>query len=289
MGPSIRHQRAKLNDIEIHYAAAGDPDAPLVVLLHGFPQFWYAWRALLLRLGQRFLAVAPDQRGYGLSEKPDSLEAYDLRVLIRDVLDLADHLGKERFSLVGHDWGGVVAWRMAMARPDRLDRMVIVNAPHPAIFARERRENPAQRAASGYIDLLVSPMAEAALAANGFIRLFDGLKTETGGTWLDAADREAYREAWSRPGALTGMVSWYRAAGLRSDGGGETSSDAIRTPTLVIWGERDRFLLPGNLDGLEERVEDLEVVRIPDAGHWVVHEEPERIGGLVESFLGGDR
>lgn len=289
MGSSIRHARAKLNEIEIHYAAAGEPDARLVVLLHGFPEFWYAWRTLLPRFGERFLAVAPDQRGYGLSEKPEAVEAYGVGALAGDVLDLADHLGKERLSLVGHDWGGVVAWAVAMARPERLDRLVIVNAPHPAIFVRERRENPDQRAASGYIDLLVSPMAEAALAANGFARLFDGLRTETGETWLEPADRDAYRRAWSRPGALTGMLNWYRAAGLRSDGGGEIPTAEVRTPTLVIWGERDRFLLPGNLDGLEERVEDLEVVRVADAGHWVAHEDPERVGRLVESFLGGDR
>lgn len=287
VGPEIRHRRASLDGSSLHWAAAGDPDDPLVVLLHGFPEFWYGWRALLPRLGASRLAVAPDQRGYGESDRPAAVEAYGMDALVGDVLALADHLGKERFSVVGHDWGGVVAWALAMARPARLERLVVVNAPHPAIFARERRENPEQRAASGYIDLLVSPMAEATLAAGDFARMFDGLRTEAGEEWLDPDDRAAYREAWSRPGALTGMLNWYRAAELRSDGGGEVPTARVEVPTLVVWGERDRFLLPGNLDGLEERVDDLEVVRIPDAGHWVVHERTERVAGLVESFLEG--
>lgn len=273
--------------MSLHYAAAGEPDAPLAVLLHGFPEFWYGWRELLPRLGADRLAVAPDQRGYGESDRPAAVDAYRLEALVGDVLGLADHLGKERFAVVGHDWGGVVAWALAMARPDRIERLVVVNAPHPAIFARERRENPDQQAASGYIDLLVSPMAEAALAADDFTRLFDGLRTEAGETWLDADDRAAYREAWSRPGALTGMLNWYRAAEPSSSGAGGFPTAPVEVPTLVVWGERDRFLLPGNLDGLEARVEDLEIVRIPDAGHWVVHERPERVGDLVEAFLAG--
>ncbi len=273
--------------MSLHYAAAGEPDAPLAVLLHGFPELWYGWRELLPRLGASRLAVAPDQRGYGESDRPAAVGAYRLENLVGDVLGLADHLGKERFAVVGHDWGGVVAWALAMARPDRVERLVVVNAPHPAIFARERRENPDQRAASGYIDLLVSPMGEAALASDDFTRMFDGLRTEAGETWLDAADRAAYREAWSRPGALTGMLNWYRAAELSSSGAGKAPAAPVEVPTLVVWGERDRYLLPGNLDGLDERVEDLEVVRIPDAGHWVVHERPERVGELVETFLAG--
>lgn len=273
--------------MSLHYAAAGEPDAPLAVLLHGFPEFWYGWRALLPRLGASRLAVAPDQRGYGESDRPAAVDAYRLEKLVGDVLGLADHLDKERFAVVGHDWGGVVAWALAMARPDRIERLVVVNAPHPAIFARERRENPDQQAASGYIDLLVSPMGEAALAADDFTRMFDGLRTEAGETWIDADDRAAYREAWSRPGALTGMLNWYRAAEVSSSGGGRVPAAPVEVPTLVVWGERDRYLLPGNLDGLDERVEDLEVVRIPDAGHWVVHERPERVGELVEAFLAG--
>lgn len=292
----IRHDRVDLGDVELHVAAAGDPDAPLTILLHGFPEFWYMWKDLLAALGGDRLAVAPDQRGYARSDKPGAVEAYRIEALVADVAGLADRLGKERFTLVAHDWGGVVAWALAAALPDRLRGLVAINAPHPALFARERRESPAQKEASAYIDLLVSPMAEAALAAGDFARLFDGLRGEDGASRLSDEDREAYREAWSEPGALTGMVSWYRAAGLSSGGGSEAPAGPreggagapagrIEVPTLVLWGERDRYLTPGVLDGLEDLVDDLEVVRVADAGHWIVREKPELVRRAVEGFL----
>lgn len=283
MTVSLRHERARLDEIELHWVAAGDPDAPLAILLHGFPEFWYGWKDLLADLGADRLAVAPDQRGYGTSGKPADVEAYTIDRLAGDVLALADRLGKERFDLVAHDWGGVVAWALAGARPDRVRSLVAINAPHPALFARERRENPAQREASAYIERLVSPGAEGALAADGFALLHAGLRTEDGGSWMDADDRVAYEAAWSEPGALTGMVHWYRAAD-RTPGPAAVATP-VEVPTRVIWGERDRFLLPGVLDGLDDLVADLEVVRVPDAGHWIVHERPGLVGRAVRGFL----
>jgi len=217
--------------------------------------------------------------------------------MVEDLRALADHLGRQKFVLVGHDWGGVVAWAFAIAHPERLERLVIVNAPHPAIFEREIRENPAQQNASRYMLTFRSPEAEAILSADNYARLIEVLSRDLGDRFTPA-DRAAYLDAWSRPGALTGGLNWYRAAGVGPPAGGgapapSLAGDAtrltVRVPTLVIWGERDQALLTGNLDGLERFVPDLTIERISDGSHWVVHEHPERVNRLIRDFLGPRR
>jgi pimeloyl-ACP methyl ester carboxylesterase len=290
-----RNEYVEVNGLRLHYVADGAGE--LMLFLHGFPEFWYAWKDLLAEFGRDHLAVAPDLRGYNLSDKPPEIERYRVPQLVADVRGLADALGHERFTLVGHDWGGVVAWAFAAAHPERLRRLVILNAPHPAIFLRELRDNPAQRQASAYMTLLRDPRAEALLAEDGYRRLVnmvlaDGLRQG----YFTEDDRAAYLAAWSQPGALTGGLNYYRAAALGPDTGAQglaaaAGADpggalAIGVPTLVVWGERDTALLSSNLDGLDRYVPDLRVVRIPDAGHWLVHERPEAVVAAIRAFIG---
>jgi pimeloyl-ACP methyl ester carboxylesterase len=286
------HAWADVNGVRLHYVTEGR--GPLVLFLHGFPEFWYAWHDQLAEFGRDHQAVAPDLRGYNLSAKPAGLEAYAMKHLVADVGALADHLGHRTFVLVGHDWGGVVAWAFALTQPERLRKLVVVNAPHPGIFARELAENPAQQKASRYMLTFRSPEAEQILSADGYARMVEMFRHDLGDRFTEE-DRAAYLAAWSEPGALTGGLNYYRAAGVgppAADGtparsfGGDPARLTVRVPTLVIWGEKDRALLPGNLDGLERFVPDLTVRRVPDGSHWVVHEQPALVNRLIREFLG---
>ncbi len=290
------HDYADVNGVRLHYASSGTGE--LLLFLHGFPEFWYAWREQLDTFGRdgHYRAVAPDMRGYNLSSKPPEVAAYRSSALVEDVRALVARLGHARFTLVGHDWGGVVAWAFALAHPDLLDRLVIVNAPHPAIFARELQRNPAQQAASQYMLIFRGPDAERLLAANNDAMLFDLMRGwGVHGDFLNAEDRTAYATAWSQPGALTGGLNYYRASPLKPPASSEDArSDwaaldpaalVVHVPTLVIWGERDRALLTGNLDGLDQFVPDLTVKRIPDGSHWVVHEQPVLVDGYIKEFI----
>ena len=287
------HAYAELNGVRLHYVTQGR--GPLIVFVHGFPEFWYAWRNQLHEFGRDHQAVAPDMRGYNLSAKPADVAQYRVAHMVEDLRALADHLGRERFVLVGHDWGGVVAWAFAIAHSERLTKLVIVNAPHPAVFEREIRRNPAQQSASRYMLVFRSPEAEGILAANDHARLVEMFERELGPRFT-TADRAAYREAWSQPGALTGGLNYYRAAGVGPPSGegaparsfgADPSRLIVRVPTLVIWGERDRALLTGNLDGLEKFVPDLTIQRVPEGSHWVIHEAPELVNGYIRDFLAG--
>jgi pimeloyl-ACP methyl ester carboxylesterase len=292
MSVAIRHAEAEVNGVRLHYAEAGA--GPLVMFLHGFPEFWYEWHRQLEEFGRDHLVVAPDQRGYNLSAKPAEVGAYAVRHLVEDVRALAEHLGHRRFTLVGHDWGGAVAWAFALTHPRMLERLVIVNAPHPAVFARELRDNPAQQKASQYMLTFRSPEAEAILSADGHALLRRAL----GDVWdtrFSDEDRSRYLAAWSQPGALTGGLNWYRAARVGPPTAAEPSRSlsavddlpVLEVPTLVIWGEGDRALTTGNLDGLDAHVRDLTVRRVPDGSHWVVHEQPALINRTIREFMEG--
>jgi pimeloyl-ACP methyl ester carboxylesterase len=291
--PTLTHRYADLRGIRLHYVTAGT--GPLIVFLHGFPEFWYQWTAFLLDLGRDHQAVAPDLRGYNLSSRPAAVDQYRLPHLVEDVRLLAEHLGPERFVLVGHDWGGVVAWAFALYHPERLVKLVTINAPHPRIFARELRENPAQQAASQYMRFLAHHEAEQFLSANDHAALREALATGSPAA-LTEADRQAYVAAWSQPGALTGALNYYRAAGLGTAPVEEWSAfsvdlpeTVIRVPTLVIWGEQDRALLTSNLDGLDQLVPAVVIRRIAGASHWVTREQPATVIRYIRQFLAGDR
>lgn len=291
-GQMIKQDYAEVNGVRLHYAAAGK--GKLILFLHGFPEFWYEWKNQLAEFGRKYRAVAPDMRGYNLSSKPEALDQYQMRRLVEDVRALAGHLGHKKFILVGHDWGGVVAWTFAMSHPQYLERLIIINAPHPGVFQRELRENAAQQKASQYMLLFRSPQAEPTLSADNYARLVNtvlgqGLKQG----YFTEEDRKKYIEAWSQPGALTGGLNYYRAARVGPPAGDEDSalspsdlaSLQVKVPTLVIWGEKDTALLTGNLDGLDAFVPRLTIKRIPDGSHWVIHEKPTLINRYIRDFI----
>lgn len=296
----MEHQYAQVNGIRMHYVTAGS--GPLMLFLHGFPEFWFEWRHQLAEFSKDHLAVAPDLRGYNLSDKPEGVQNYKARVLVEDVRALADHLlqyPEKKFTLVAHDWGGAAAWGFALAYPQRLDRLIILNSPHPGVFGRELRDNPAQQQASQYMLFFRSPRAEEILARDNYQRV----EKMVFGPWMDDETRAEYIKAWSQPGALTGGLNYYRASWMAppSEEHG-ISRDAYRTdpalftvrvPTLVIWGEKDQALLPGNLDGLDAYIPDLTVKRIPEGSHWIAHEYPDVVNGLIRDYIArqtrGDR
>jgi len=294
----LLHSYAQLESVQLHYAAAGAEDSDLILFLHGFPEFWYQWRNQLTEFGRTHWAVAPDLRGYNRSSKPPNVEDYALPHLVEDVRGLAAHLGcngENKFTLVGHDWGGVVAWSFALAHPDWLARLIIINAPHPAAFQRELASNPAQRKASEYMQFFRTPIAETALSAEHFgplAQLFLAAGLERG--YFTEADRAAYIAAWSQPGALTGALNYYRAAPFHAVSDELPDASAVipgahswivHVPTLVLWGMNDQYLLPGNLNRLDDFVPNLQVERIPDASHWIVHEMPMLVNRHIRDFL----
>ncbi len=293
--PDFKSQYAEVNGIRLHYVSS--VHGKLIMFVHGFPEFWFEWQKQLIEFGRDYQAVAPDMRGYNLSDKPSDIEKYHVKDLIEDLRALAEHLGHEKIIMVGHDWGGAVAWSVAIRHPELLEKLIIINSPHPAVFARELLNNPDQQKASQYMLMLRSAEAERVLSENNFARLTDVL-VQFGSKWeMSEEHRLKYIEAWSQPGALTGSLNYYRASPIyppTSNNDEEQISSilnlpkemlAVKVPTLVIWGEQDRALLTGNLDGLEEYIEDLKVKRIPDGTHWVMHEQPELVNALIRDFI----
>lgn len=284
--------------VTLNVALAGDRANPPVILLHGFPESHRTWRGIAPRLEDEFFLVMPDQRGFGGSDRPQEVDAYKGDVLIDDLFALAEALSLDRFALVGHDWGGGIAWGAALRGDPRLSRLAIVNAPHPVIFQKSLIESAEQRAASQYISTFRTPGFEQVVKAQGFGWFFD--KTFGGEVDLAAileAERQQYIAEWSQPGAFTAMLNWYRAASLIIPPPGLTMPipdwllKAVRKvdiPTLVIWGMLDSALLPLQLDGLDTLVEELTVVRIPDAGHFVPWEAPEEVAAALQLFLAAD-
>ena len=285
----IHHETVEANGIRLHAARCGG--GPLMLFLHGFPEYWAMWRPMLEHFGARgYCAVAPDLRGYNLSEKPAAVEAYRAKHLTADVLALAAHYTKDKFVLVAHDWGGAVAWGVAIAHPQRLAKLVMVNSPHPYIFWRELCNNPAQQKASEYMRFFRLPKAERVLSENGYARLLGAFSD------LDEGARQALVEAWSQPGALTGGLNYYRASPMyppsAEDPGArklqlQPADFVVKVPTLVIWGERDTALLPGCLEGLEQVVPGVKIVRVPDATHWVARERTALVIREIEAFTIG--
>ena len=295
MSDNFQSRYAEVNGVRLHFVSKGE--GKLIMFVHGFPEFWAGWENQLDEFGQDHQAVAVDMRGYNLSSKPEDPDAYHVTDLIEDLRALAEHLGHEKFILVAHDWGGAVAWSFAAQHPEWLEKLIIINSPHPGIFARELLKNPDQQEASKYMLVFRSPEAEQILSENNYDKLLQAL-IEFGSKWeMSEADRQKYIEAWSQPGALTGGLNYYRASPLYPPTSEEDQKSIkavmdlphemfeVKVPTLVIWGEQDQALLPGNLDGMAEYVADLTVERIPDATHWVVHEQPELVNSLIRKFI----
>jgi pimeloyl-ACP methyl ester carboxylesterase len=288
--PEIRHETVPgAGGVSLHCAVAGEAGAPLMLMLHGFPEFWGCWRNVMTHFAAcGWLAVAPDMRGCNLSGKPAAIEDYKAKHLVGDVLALGAHYAKGKFVLVGHDWGGAVAWAAAIAKGAQLEKLVMINSPHPYLFWRELTRNPAQQKASEYMNLFRLPKAERVLSENGYQRLLGAF-----GHLPESWQKELVA-AWERPGGLTGGLNYYRASPMHPDapddpGAGALKLEAkdfmVRMPTLVLWGERDSALLTGCIDGIEQFVPDLRLVRVPDASHWIIHERPALVCSEMESFL----
>ena len=285
-------------DVHLNVALAGDRRSPAVMLLHGFPESHRTWRAIAPLLEQRFYLVMPDQLGFAGSDRPQDEGAYATDKLVDDVFELADTLGLERFALVGHDWGGAIAWTAALKRPERLTRLAIVNAPHPVIMQKSLIEDADQRAASQYITAFRQPGFEKVVERMSFETFFE--KTFSGHVDLSIipeAERQQYLAEWSQPGGLTAMLNWYRASKLMVPPPGVTiplpdwllrAFPRIEVPTLVIWGMKDVALLPMQLDGLDRLIDELRIVRLPDSGHFAPWEAPEAVAAALEPFLAED-
>ncbi len=281
----VEQQKVGTNGIQLNVACAGPPDGPLVILLHGFPEFWYGWRHQIAFLAEAGLRIwAPDQRGYNLSDKPRGPAAYSLDILADDVLGLIDAAGEARAALVGHDWGAAVAWRLASQHPQRIERMVAINAPHPSIMGGYLRRNISQLRKSWYMAFFQLPWLPELLARQDNWRLAVGAleKTSRPGTF-SPEDFAAYRHAWSQPGAYTAMVNWYRAAGRCQ--GRASAGQITRVPTLILWGARDHFLDRGLARRSLDRCAEGRLVYIEQASHWLQHEEPEQVNRLILNFL----
>jgi pimeloyl-ACP methyl ester carboxylesterase len=284
--------------VTLNVAIAGNRARPPVILLHGFPESHRTWRALASTLQDQLYLIMPDQRGFAASDLPQDVGEYETAKLVDDVFALADSLDVERFVLVGHDWGGAIAWAAAVRGDARLTRLAIINSPHPAIFQRSLIEDEAQRAASQYINAFRAPGFEKLVQAKSYDWFFE--RTFCGHVDLNLigeAERAQYLADWSRPGAFNAMLNWYRAGRMVVPPPGEKVPlpdwllrpfPEVTIPTLVVWGMRDPALLPVQLDGLDELVENLTVVRLPNAGHFAPWEAADEVASALEPFLTRD-
>jgi pimeloyl-ACP methyl ester carboxylesterase len=282
--PGVESLRLQTNGVELRAVAAGPPDGPLVLLLHGFPEFWYGWRRQIAPLAAAGLrVVAPDQRGYNLSAKPEGAAAYDIDTLADDALGLAGALGRPRFAVAGHDWGAVLAWHLAQRNPDRVERAAVLNGPHPATWRDFMRAHPSQALRSLYAGFFQAPLLpEWTLGAAGFAGLRASMtRTARPGTFSED-DLGRYQDAWAQPGALTAMLNWYRALPRRA---APLRAERIRVPVRVVWGDRDPFLDRGLAGAGLALCDRGEAFHLPEATHWVQHEEPERVNRLLVEFL----
>ncbi len=283
------HQFVDANGVRFHYVEAGS--GQLVLLLHGFPEFWYSWRYQIPALAERFHVVAPDMRGYNETSKPRT--GYDMKTLVADVAALVAALGYDRVRLAGHDWGGAVAWATAARHPDLVERLSILNAPHPTAMARALRSSPRQLMRSWYMFVFqIRGLAEWTLRRDNFARLERRIRADMAHPErMSDEDAARFRTAISKPGALESALEYYRAAfrAARQEGF-RAHEQIVRVPTQVIWGERDTALGVELLDDLDRWVPAVEIHRIASASHWVQQDEPELVTDFMLEFFarGGD-
>jgi epoxide hydrolase 4 len=281
----LEHTSVIVNGVSLHVAQAGPLDGPLVILLHGFPEFWLEWRDYFAPLAQAgFRVVAPDQRGYNLSSKPQGVAAYRLDLLADDIFALADKLGRKTFRVVGHDWGSAVAWWMATRNPSRLERLVTMDAPHPAVWMSAVRQDSEQRRKSWYVQALRIPwLPEFLIRLGGYSGLTKAL---TNAARKDAFTPEVlkqYKAAWQQPGALTAMINWYRA--VTSDELAMPVPKSLTVPTLILWGDKDIYVGPKLAEACAALCANVRVVHFPQSGHWLPHDEREAVIGQLLEFL----
>lgn len=287
---SVRKQFVNVRGLRLHCAVSGQGDR-LMLLLHGFPDGWHGWSAQLVHFARHFTVVAPDGRGCNLSDKPEAVEAYALPQLVEDAAALIQHFGGGLPAVVvGHDWGGVVAWSLAALQPLAVSHLVVLNAPHPRVLSDAFANDPSQRTASAYLQRLRLPDAEDILSADNHARLRAALDCPAGTDWRQDPYVAGCVAAWSQPGALTGALNWYRANDFT---GSPTASDGVparvTAPTLLIWGRDDRALLPSLALQHYSIAPDLAVHVLDGAGHWPQRQRPDVVNALIDSHVRRER
>ena len=293
---SLEQRRLPLSTgVTLNVALAGPEKAPPVILLHGFPESHRTWRELMPLLSDELRLIMPDQRGFGMSDRPQEVEAYGTDILLADLFALADALAIDRFALVGHDWGGAIAWAAAIKGDPRVSRLAIVNSPHPLIFQKSLIEDARQRAASQYMRAFRDPDFERFVDGIGFEAFFDkSFRNHVDPALIPAEERAIYIAQWSRPGALTAMLNWYRASQMVVPPPGITvdipdwvlrAFPRIKVPVRVIWGLEDKALLPIQLEGIGEMGDDVEVFPLKGVGHFAPWEAPDQVAEALRPFL----
>jgi pimeloyl-ACP methyl ester carboxylesterase len=285
LGLDLRAGLVSVNGIRLHVVEAGPATGPPVLLLHGFPEFWWGWKAQMARLANAgFRVVVPDQRGYNVSDKPDEVEAYRVSTLVADVVGLIDALGMTQVNLGAHDWGGAVAWRVALAHPERVRRLAMFNSAHPGAWVELESRPSRSESVSWYRTFFQLPwLPELAMRANDWSMISRNLVDTSRPGTFDDRELAYYKAAWARDGAISSMVDWYRAAfrypePLEGDG-------VVRTPTLILWGLKDPFF-PTEMAALSAaRCANGRLVTLPDAGHWLLHEEPDVTSRAMIDFF----
>ena len=282
-----RSRFVETNGVQLHVVEAGAEEGPAVVLLHGFPEFWYGWRHQIPALADAGLhVIVPDQRGYNASSKPARVADYDIDCLVGDVVGLLDACGFERVALVGHDWGAAVAWVLAMRYPERLRHLIIANVPHPGVFRKTLRSSWEQLRRSWYILAFQVPrLPQWWLGRNDGANLARVMRMSARADTFSTAELQAYRQAWRRPGAVRSMLHWYRAAARRGIRG-EVPDAHVEVPTLVVWGAQDVALSRRMAQPSVARCREGELVMIEGATHWVQHDAAEQVNQLLLARLG---
>lgn len=277
----IEHHTVEVNGIQLHVAQAGPENGPLVILLHGFPEFWHGWTHQIPALTEAGYRVwAPDQRGYNLSDKPEGIDSYQLDILTDDIAALIQSSGREQVDMVAHDWGAIVQWRLSERYPELIRRQVIMNVPHPAVMMDFLKTHPKQIAKSAYVFFFQTPIVpEKAIAASNWKRLTSMLQESSNEGAFTDEELELYREAWSQPGADTAMLNWYRA--LMQKKPDLSSEQLITVPTRMIWGSKDHALSREMSDLSILRCADGELIHLDHCTHWLHHEDPQRVNTLI--------
>lgn len=280
--PDLVHRDVKTGGVRLHVVTAGPAEGPMVLLLHGFPEAWFGWRRQMGLLAARgYFVVAPDQRGYNTSDKPNPIRDYAVDRLTEDALGLATAFGRHKLSVVGHDWGGVVAWWLGLDHADRVERMCVMNMPHPKVLARSLRTR--QLARFWYVALFQIPgLAEGLLPRNDFRRLSRAMTENTVHQPFSDRDLAEYRNAWAQPGALPAMLAWYRAA-VRYPR--RPVHDRVTVPTLMVWGAQDTALGAELVEPSLAQCDQARLVRIEDAGHFVQHDAIDRVNEALAGFF----
>ncbi|WP_309602655.1 alpha/beta fold hydrolase [Sphingomonas sp.] len=291
----IEQRRVALSTgIVMNVATAGPADAPPVIFVHGFPESHRTWRDLVPLLDDKLRLIMPDLRGFGATDKPQDVADYSTEILVADLFALADAMNIDRFALVGHDWGGAIAWAAAIGGNSRIERLAIINSPHPAIFQRSLIDHSEQRAASQYMNAFRTPGMEQGIARMGLDTFFDKSFTKhVDLASIPAEERASYIADWGQPGALTAMLNWYRASRIAVPAPGEQVAmpdwvdhvPRIHVPVRVIWGLDDAALLPVQLEGIGEVGDDVSVFPLADVGHFAPWQAPDQVAADLRPFL----